>query len=207
MRRVAAIVLAAGGSSRMGRPKQLLPFRGRTLLRHAVEVALEAGCDPVVVVLGAAADRVTLELAGLPVTAVVNPDWATGPGTSVRTGVAALPDAVDATLFLLADQPLVDAEHLRSLGDAHAATGLPMAASGYAGSAGVPALFARECFPDLFALDPAAGAKQLLARDPERVAVVSFPAGAIDLDTPADYERWATPSPVPFAEESYAPGP
>ncbi len=194
---VAAIVLAAGGSSRMGRPKQLLPFRGRSLVRHAAETALDAGCDPVIVVVGAAAERVTAELTGLPVTVVVNPDWADGPGTSVRAGIVAAPESAEVALFLLADQPFIDAASLRSLLDAHTASGLPMAASGYAGSIGVPAVFARQCFPALLALDPAAGAKQVLARDPTGVVVVPFPAGAIDFDTPADYERWATPSPAP----------
>ena len=187
----AAVVLAAGGSSRMGRPKQLLPFRGRTLLRHAAEVAVAAGGDPVVVVLGAAADRLRGELDGLPVTAVTNPDWQQGPGTSVRAGVAALPDGVTAVVVLLADQPFVTADDLRALIAARLASGLPMAASAYGGAVGVPAVFARACFPDLLALDPAAGAKKLLSRHPDRVAVVPLAAGALDLDTPADYERWA----------------
>jgi len=90
-----------------------------------------------------------------------------------------------------------------------------MVASGYGGSVGVPTLFARALFPALRALDPAAGAKQLLARAPERAAVVPFPAGAIDLDTPADYERWVAAfekdqssviRPAPSTEESHAPG-
>lgn len=191
MTRVAGIVLAAGGSSRMGRPKQLLPFRGRSLLRHAAGVALAGGCDPVVVVLGAGADRLRAELDGLPVTTAENPDWEQGPGTSVRAGVAAV-GAADAVVFLLCDQPLVDAAHVRRLVAAHRATGRPMVASGYGGSVGVPALFARACFPALLATPPAAGAKPLLTRDPDAVAVVSFPAGAVDLDTPADYERRRT---------------
>jgi molybdenum cofactor cytidylyltransferase len=185
---VAAVVLAAGGSTRMGRPKQLLPWDGRTLLRHAVEVAGEAGCDPVVVVLGAAADRLRPELDGLPVTVVENPVWEQGPGSSVRVGLTAVGPA-DAVVFLVCDQPLVDAAHVRRLIVAERTTGRPMAASQYEDTLGVPALFARECIADLRALPPGAGARQLLARRPEAVAVVPFPAGAIDLDTPADYER------------------
>jgi CTP:molybdopterin cytidylyltransferase MocA len=83
---VAAVVLAAGGSTRMGRPKQLLPWRGRSLLWRAADVALEAGCSPVVVVLGAAADRLRPELDGIPVTVVENPDWEQGPGTRSGPG-------------------------------------------------------------------------------------------------------------------------
>lgn len=194
MIRTAAVVLAAGGSSRMGRPKQSLPFRGRTLLQHAAGVALAAGCEPVVLVLGAGADRLLPEIAGLPVVPVANPDWDRGPGASIRAGVQALPDAAGAVVFLAVDQPFVDAAHLRALADAHETTGRIAAASGYAGTVGVPALFARPCFPALCALDPAAGAKHWLARNLDRVAVVPFPAGAIDLDTPDEYERWAAAS-------------
>lgn len=108
---VAAVVLAAGGSTRMGQPKQLLTFGGRTLLRRTAEVALGAGGDPVFVVLGAGAEQVASELDGLNVTAVVNGEWAAGPGTSVRAGIAALErlPGVEAAVFLLCDQPLVGA--------------------------------------------------------------------------------------------------
>jgi molybdenum cofactor cytidylyltransferase len=192
MKRVAVAVLAAGGSSRMGRPKQLLPFGGRSLLRHAAEVAVAAECGPVVVVLGAGADRLRQELDGLPVEVIVNSEWELGPGTSIRAAVETIePNTeVDAVVFLACDQPLVDAAHIRRLIAAREVTGLPTAASGYAGTLGVPALFARELFADLRALHPAAGAKQLLARQSDAVAVVPFPDGAIDLDTPEDYQRW-----------------
>jgi molybdenum cofactor cytidylyltransferase len=192
---VAAVILAAGGSTRMGRPKQLLPWCRRSLLRHVVDVAGEAGCDPVVVVLGAAADRLRPELDGLSVTTVENPEWEAGPGTSVRVGIGAVGTA-DAVVFLTCDQPFVDAGHVRRLIEAHRRTGQPMAASGYDGTAGVPALFAWPCFPELTGLAPQAGARQLLARYPRRVETVPFPAGAIDLDTPADYARWTTEAPT-----------
>ncbi|MDB5307587.1 MAG: hypothetical protein JWO38_1789 [Gemmataceae bacterium] len=192
MNRVAVAVLAAGGSSRMGRPKQLLPFAGRSLLRHAAEVALAAECGPVVVVLGAGADRLHPEVDGLPVEVIVNSEWELGPGTSVRAAVETIEPnrQVDALVFLLCDQPRADAENVRRLIAVREATGLPMAASGYAGTLGVPALFARALFADLCALPPTAGAKQVLARRPDAVAVVPFPGGEIDLDTPEDYARW-----------------
>jgi molybdenum cofactor cytidylyltransferase len=199
MNRVAVAVLAAGGSSRMGRPKQLLPFGDRSLLRHGVEVALAAECGPVVAVLGAEVERLRPELDGLPVEVLANGDWELGPGTSVRAAV----DAVDANprvgalVFLLCDQPLVSADHIHRLIEEHQTTGFPMVASGYAGTLGVPALFSRECFLALRALDPAVGAKQLLARRPDTVAAVPFPDGEIDLDTPEDYARWLARTPVP----------
>src|SRR5947199_10199355 len=103
MNRVAVAVLAAGGSTRMGRPKQLLPFGGRSLLRHAAEAAVAAECGPVVVILGAGADRLRPELDGLPVAVAVNPEWELGPGTSVRAAVGAVELAaeVGAIVFLL----------------------------------------------------------------------------------------------------------
>jgi molybdenum cofactor cytidylyltransferase len=188
---VAAVVLAAGGSTRMGRPKQLLPWRGRSLLRHAVDVACDAGCTPVVVVVGAAAEGLHAELVGLPVVVVENRNWEQGPGTSVRVGLSAIGPA-DAVVFLVCDQPFVGADHVRRLIDFHTATGQPMAASEYAHSIGVPALFAREYFPELAALAPDAGAKQVLTRHREQVAPVPFPAAECDIDTPADYERLTT---------------
>jgi molybdenum cofactor cytidylyltransferase len=188
---VGAVILAAGGSSRMGRPKQLLPYHGRSLLRHAAAVALAGGCEPVVVVLGAAADQMRTELEGLAVTVAENPDWSQGPGASVRAGLASVGEP-EAVVFLLCDQPLIDEDHVRRLIGAWRETGRPMVASGYDGTFGVPALFARETFPRLRTLDPASGAKRLLVGTPEAVAVVPFPAGAIDLDTPGDYERFRT---------------
>src|SRR5439155_8612898 len=130
---------------------------------------------------------------------VVIRDWKLGPGTSVRAAVEAVEanPEVGALVFLLCDQPFVDGNHIRRLIEASRATGNPMAASNYAGTLGVPALFARECFPALRALHPTAGAKQLFARRPDEVAAVPFPDGEIDLDTPEDYARWLARTPVP----------
>jgi molybdenum cofactor cytidylyltransferase len=185
---VAAIVLAAGGSSRMGRPKQLLPFDGRTLLRRVVAAALDAGCHPVVVVLGAFRELLRQESSDLPVAAIDNPDWEAGPGTSINAGMTAI-GAADAVVFLVCDQPFVDARHIQRLIDAWRASGLPMAASAYADTLGVPALFDASCFADLRAVAPHEGAKKLLTNRPNLVAAVSFPAGAVDLDTPEDLRR------------------
>jgi molybdenum cofactor cytidylyltransferase len=188
MNKAAAVILAAGGSTRMGQPKQLLPWQGQSLLRRAVDAALGAGCHPVVVVLRPAAERLRLELSGIPVTLVENAEWELGPGTSVQAGVGAI-GLADAVVFLVCDQPLVDAVHIHQLINAHQTTGLPMAASEYGGTVGVPALFGREYFAALMELTPATGAKQVLLRNRDLVVAVPFPAGERDIDTPADYER------------------
>lgn len=198
MKRVGVVVLAAGGSSRMGRPKQLLPFRGQSLIRHAIGTVMDTPFRPIVVVIGAAADRIIPELDGLPVARVENPNWELGPGTSVRAAVEAVESdpEVEAAVFTLVDQPFISAFDIERLVEAHEATGRPMAAAGYAESVGVPALFARARFPELRSLPSAEGARRLLARRPDDVAVVPLPAAAIDLDTPDDYSRWARLPPL-----------
>jgi molybdenum cofactor cytidylyltransferase len=188
MRRVGAVLLAAGGSSRMGVAKQLLPYRGRSLLRHAAETAVASPCRPVVVVLGAGADRAEEELAGLPVAVVRNPSWSGGIGTSIRAGIAALCDA-EAALILLGDQPLVGPEALLALLERFGEGGSDLVASEYAGTLGVPALFARVWFPRLLGLADDEGAKRVILAAGAAVARVPCPAGALDVDTPGDYAR------------------
>ncbi|HWW82952.1 MAG TPA: nucleotidyltransferase family protein, partial [Vicinamibacterales bacterium] len=110
-RRIGIVILAAGGSRRMGQPKQLLPFRERTLLRHAVETAVESMCRPILVVIGAHAELVSLELQSLPVLIAYNPEWASGIGSSLRLAIQTLGaiDAIEGVVITLSDQPLVTA--------------------------------------------------------------------------------------------------
>ena len=201
---VAFVVLAAGGSRRLGRPKQLLPFRGRTLLRHAVEVAVEAASaaaagdgvdDPavvaaargrIVVVLGADAERMHAELQGLPVDVAVNADWASGLSFSVRAGLDAAGDA-GGVLFVATDQPFVTADLLRRVVAAFRA-GAPIVACAYAGTLGVPALFDRTLFGELASLEGDAGARRVIERHRDVVRVVAFERGAADVDTQDDWE-------------------
>jgi molybdenum cofactor cytidylyltransferase len=187
-------VLAAGASTRMDRPKQLLEFRGCSLLRRAAEAALAAaggaGAGPVVVVLGSRSDQMAAALAGLGVLAVVNPRWELGMGTSVRAGIAAIGahSDVDAVLITLADQPMVDAATLRRLIDQYRAGGRPIAAAFYNGAPGVPAVFGRSLLAELAALPDAGGAKSLLQRHADQVLSVEMPAAAMDVDRPEDFQ-------------------
>lgn len=183
--KIGAVVLAAGGSTRLGQPKQLLTHEGQTLVRRTVTAALDAGCAPVVVVVGADREKVISALRDLAVTIVPNDNWPRGMGTSIRTGVARLQES-DALILLVCDQPKVDAGLLRQLIARQAETGQPMAASSYSGTHGVPALFTRSCYERLLALDDETGAKALLLGRPGEVAPVPFEAGAIDINTPAD---------------------
>jgi molybdenum cofactor cytidylyltransferase len=194
--KIGAIVLAAGGSSRLGQPKQLLIYRGKTLVRRSAEAAIEAGCSPVIVALGCERQRIAVELRGLPVEMVSNEHWERGLGTSLRLGVQGAADC-DALVILACDQPHVSAEILQRLITAHAKTNCPIVASAYAETRGVPALFMRKCFPALLSLGDGGGAKALIAAAGEaEVALIDFPEGAIDIDTRQDYEQaYRPPSP------------
>ena len=187
----AIILLAAGSSSRLGRPKQLLPYQGQTLLRRAAETAVAAAAAaPVVVVTGAEHERLLPELQGLPVAPWRCPDWAVGMGASIRCGLTML-DSLCATwtevVIMLCDQPHVTPALLRQLAETHEVTGQPIVASAYAGTQGVPVLFGTAALPLLRQLHVAAGAGQLLKQYPALVAAVPFPAGAVDVDTEAQY--------------------
>ena len=188
------ILLAAGESSRMGEPKQLLVFEGRTLLRRAAEEAMESGCQPVVVVLGALADRMTAELSDLPVRVVINREWQEGLGGSIRAGMEALlagpdGDLVDAVVMTLCDQPFCTAAVIRRLVAAQEQLNSPAVASFYDGVRGVPALFGRSLFPELLELRGPEGARRILQRHADETLEVPFGDGAGDIDTPEDYAK------------------
>jgi molybdenum cofactor cytidylyltransferase len=189
--RVAALVLAAGASSRMGRPKQLLDWRGRPLVRVAAEVALAARLSPLLVVVGGAQAEVADALAGLPLRIVANPDYAAGQSTSLRSGIAALDHDADAVVVLLGDQPFVTAAIVEQIVAEWQASGAAIVAPTYAGQRGNPVLFARAVFPELLAVQGDQGARGVLAADRERIRLVAFgdPRPLADIDTPEDYER------------------
>ncbi|WP_188562724.1 nucleotidyltransferase family protein [Hymenobacter frigidus] len=185
---VALLLLAAGASTRMGRPKQLLPYHGRTLLRHAAETAVSAGCAPIVLVTGALHDELLAEIVGLPILAERNPDWETGMASSIRAGLAAVAAAAPrAVLVMLTDQPLVTPELLQQLIVQQQATQAPIVAAAYGETLGVPAIFDKSLLPELLKLQGAQGAGRLIARLGAAVGQVAFPAGLLDVDTPAQY--------------------
>jgi len=191
--RVAGVVLAAGRSTRMGRPKLALPLAGRPLVRHAVDAALAAGLAEVVVVLGADAAAVGGALAGADerVRVVVNPRPESGQGTSLRCGLAALGAAVDGAAVLLGDQPAVGARLIAAVVAAFRAGSAPIVRPVYGdGTPGHPVVLAREVWPAAAALRGDEGARALLAAHPDWLAAVAIdgPPPA-DVDTPDDYTR------------------
>lgn len=187
---IGLIILAAGGSSRMGTPKQLLLHRGRSFLSYIVEAAIASMCHPIVVVLGANAERLKSEVSPFPVQVVENTRWHQGMSSSIEVGMQALVNQnIEGVVITLCDQPFVSTQIINQLIAAYYSTGKSIVACKYAGTLGVPALFSRALFPELMKLDATTGAKYLIKKYPEQVFCVSFPEGAIDIDTPQDYEH------------------
>jgi molybdenum cofactor cytidylyltransferase len=195
--KLGALILAAGSSSRLGPPKQLLHYEGHPLVVRAAEAALASGASPVVVVLGAHAEKIFPVLTALPVVIAENPTWPDGMGSSIRAGLAALEHAapaLDAVLIALCDQPHFSAatiaQLLSALSDMPGAT---IAATRHTDGAGVPAIFARVHFPALRALRGPAGARSIVLSNCQATAAVDLPALAFDIDTPADWQRFNSP--------------
>ena len=184
---IAAIILAAGQSSRMGQHKLLLPLLGKPLLLHAAASALAAGCDDVLVVVGYRAEAVRQLLSDQPVRVVENPDFAQGQSTSVRAGIAALTPQTEAALILLGDQPLVSPAILQRLMLAWRDTARPIVAPYYAGQRGNPVLFARALFPELLTVTGDQGGREVLQRHAAEIYIAQTEA-AQDLDTWQEYQ-------------------
>jgi molybdenum cofactor cytidylyltransferase len=194
--RVGLILLAAGGSTRMGRPKQDLEWGGEPMLRRAARSAVATGCRPVVVVLGAHLEVTRAAVAGLPIDVAVNPSWQAGMGSSLNVGVGAILAAapeLDGVAVMLADQPLVTSAAVARLVAVFSEGRAGIVAAGYGETRGVPAVLGRAALRDVAALDPAGGAKRLIEGGRHHVAVVGVPEAAIDIDTPADYAQGRPP--------------
>lgn len=190
---IGVVILAAGASTRLGTPKQLLQHRGRSLLRHTAEVAIASGCRPIVVVLGAQVEQLEAEVQQLPVYVVENNHWAKGMSSSIQTGMMVLQSIhppVKAVVILLCDQPFVSAALVHQLIEEYHRTGKPIVASEYVDAVGVPALFSHALFPVLMTLQADRGARFVIQNHVQAVARVPFPLGAVDIDTSSDYEQF-----------------
>jgi molybdenum cofactor cytidylyltransferase len=184
--RIGCAVLAAGASRRLGRPKQLLLYRGQPLLRHIADLACQSSASRVAVIVGAAGDRTRAALNGLSIDIVENPHWRQGMSSSVRAAVTwARATDCDGLLLAVGDQPHLDSQHLDAV-IAASAGATRIAASAYAGVLGVPALFPWELFHRLESLTGDEGARSLLRSAAFRVVPVGWSHGATDIDTPDD---------------------
>jgi CTP:molybdopterin cytidylyltransferase MocA len=184
--RHAALILAAGASSRLGTPKQLLMVDGQPLVRRAVLAALATQPVRAAVVIGAESAGVLAALAGLAVESIQCPEWREGMGASLRAGVATLREHCDGLLVVLCDQPALTAAHLQHLVDAWRTAPERAVASFYAGTAGVPALLPARWFGRLLQLQGDAGARTLLRAHAAEVLTVAAPELERDIDRPLD---------------------
>lgn len=183
---VSAVILAAGASTRMGTHKLLLPFGGEPLLRRTVRQVCDAGFDDVLVVVGHEHTKTLAALEGLSVRHAINPDYASGMGSSFRTAVEHLPDSA-AAMFALADQPFVTANEYRAVLEAYRRQHSPIVSVRYGDVMAPPHLFERTFFPELAQLQH--GARPVLQRHADKATIVRFPPDLlVDIDTPDDYE-------------------
>jgi molybdenum cofactor cytidylyltransferase len=190
--KIGGILLAAGGSTRLGRPKQFLEFEGKTLLRRSAEAMCASMCDPVVAVLGAEHEKAEAEITDLPLAMRRNEEWASGMSSSIKLGLRELllvEPEIDAVVITLCDQPFVNAETINRLAEKFAETKSRMVAAKYDGVAGVPAVFSNDMFDALARLEGDKGARDLL-RDPNAsVETIEINEAAIDIDSPDDVDR------------------
>ena len=187
-KKIAAIVLAAGASIRMnGRVKQLLPWRGETLIENAIELATQSHTDETLVVLGAHADAIQPFVAKTSARIVINPQWESGHATSIRAGLRALAPEIAAAIFINADQPFLTCEVINALIQCYRDTDAPIIAFVCAGKRGSPVLFDRAYFAELEDLRGEQGGRELLEKYP--VACIEFDDTrfGIDVDTWEEY--------------------
>lgn len=186
------IILAAGGSSRMGQPKQLMHFGGKSLVRRVTDAALAVEQHLVIAVTGADAGAVAQELAETGVQLVTNPGWQSGMASSIRVGLLSLLDAepeLAACILAVCDQPFISAVVFEGLKSTQRSSGKGIAASGYDNTYGTPVLFTRAYFKQLLQLEGQEGAKKLIRQHEDDTAIYPFEEGRIDIDTMAEYNK------------------
>lgn len=189
--KIGVIILAAGSSSRLGHPKQLVEFRGKSLLQHSIEVAESLDLETKILVLGAKAEEIENEIDIRNFKIVYNENWEEGMGTSISEGVSEVlkyEKDLENILILLSDQPFITKEKIQELIRVQLERKKPATFSEYAGGVGVPAIFSRELFPDLLKLNKDQGAKKLILNNEINFETVKFEGGNFDVDTAEDVE-------------------
>ena len=187
---VAGVVLAAGSSTRMGRNKLFFELDGETLLRRVVRRAIDAGLDPVLVVVGHEGERARAELSGMSCTPVDNPDHALGVNRSLRTGISRVPERAEAAVVMLADMPFVTSRMVASLVARYRESTASLVISAYGDVNAPPMLYDRALFSELRQMSGEGCGRQVVRRHRHEAIAVSWPPAALrDIDVPEDYER------------------
>ncbi|TKC01559.1 nucleotidyltransferase family protein [Pedobacter cryotolerans] len=190
------MILAAGNSSRLGKPKQLLVFEGNTLLEKTIAAAEQTSFTPVVLVLGAYADEILASIKELNINYIINDSWQDGMSASIKVGLKKminLEPEIENVIIAVADQPFVTADIFNSLHEQQLKTGKNIIASSYAETIGTPALFNTQYFDELILLEGGSGAKHLMTKHINDVATIQFTLGNIDIDTETDYKNLTEP--------------
>jgi molybdenum cofactor cytidylyltransferase len=185
------ILLAAGQSARLGKPKQLLNYKGKTLLAHSLQIAIETQLQPIVTVLGANLDTLKQSIEPTNTNIVINQEWSEGMASSIRCGIEELlkiAPSIAGIIIMVCDQPYVTAKLLTDLVEKHKDSSKQIIASRYNNNIGTPALFDKTIFALLLSLKGDSGAKKIMKSNPDWVETVNFPFGEIDIDTSLDYE-------------------
>lgn len=183
------IILAAGSSSRLGEPKQLIHFNGKTLLEKTIQAAIDSECKDISVVLGANSEDILNEVKHFPVQFCVNEDWQSGMSSSLQIGLIHLVNndrETDAIIVLVCDQPFIESRHINLIIEKFRRTKKPIIASKYKETNGVPALFAKEIFDKLMLIKGDKGARKIIDDFPELVETINIPEAAFDIDTAED---------------------
>ena len=186
------LILAAGGSSRLGRPKQLLPYQGKTLLQHITDEAIEANLAPIILITGAYADEVSAAINQREIEIIYNDQWQQGMASGIVAGLKHLvmhKSDIESVLIAVCDQPFVTAELLLNLSKAKTDSGKGIVACSYSNTLGTPVLFDQRYFNALLQLNGDEGAKKLVQHHLYDVATVPFPEGTMDVDTEENYQK------------------
>jgi molybdenum cofactor cytidylyltransferase len=189
--KIGILLLAAGSSSRMGEPKQLLKIDGQLLIQVMTQQALEAKAYETIVIIGHRADEIKKVIEGLPVKIIFNEHAEKGMGNSIKCGISYLKEnQFSAALIMTCDQPMLKADHLKKLIGTYNQKRNPIVASSYAEAVGIPALFDSKLFDSLLTISDNQGAKKIISQNLPKISALDFPEGKIDLDTPDDYRAY-----------------
>jgi molybdenum cofactor cytidylyltransferase len=190
MSKTGIIILAAGNSSRMGEPKQLMMFKNKTFLQHIIGEARNALLDPVICVTGYQSEVISESITGMEVSVVYNEHWSEGMGSGISAGIKhLLLSDVDSVILTVSDQPHVSSDLFLTMLKMKARSGKKIVASSYAGTLGTPVLFSKEYFNQLKSLNGNQGAKNIVKINLPDVCSVEFEKGNIDIDTKEDYKN------------------
>lgn len=190
--KIGIIILAAGASTRLGRPKQLLKFQNNSLISNSVKSAINSKSKKTLVVLGSNSELIKKEIEDFPIEILENKNWKEGMSSSIKCGLNYFikeKAETNAVVIMLCDQPLIDNNHLNFLIDKFSETEKPIVATQYENSVGVPALFSNNFFDELLTIKGDKGAKQLIQNNLNKTEIIKVPEAELDIDTIEDYEK------------------